>query len=400
MKIRNLNIKRGRRGFTLVEIMVVMTIIAILISILVPAVGYVRETANESKCRANLRSFFLGMTGYADKNVGNKLSSGAWDGLRDGCMDTVGWVADMVNQKVCKPQELLCPTNVHRGTEKYNDYMGTATAGAKEGGPSNLVTGVGYCKTTAPGSWTGTMVADNLLAKGYGTNYMTTWFHSRSAPRVSASTSGVVTYNASTNGKLKGLAGSLGPLTRSMQDNSPVTSNTLPLMGDSNIGDIADRTAEQGIVSTAGVEFIPQGATLAESFSDGPAARGDVSSWQTTAPVTSIYNPTSAIDSIAESEQPPAGSGVAPAVNNAATDLQDYRDFAPAHRGSCNVLFADGSVKSFIDSNGDTFLNPGFDGGSASAKGYTDNLVELPAAEIFSGILLQKFGSPKQTLDP
>lgn len=397
MKIRSLNLRRGRRGFTLVEVMVVMTIIAILISILVPAVGYVRETARGSQCRASLRQYFIGFTGIADKTRDGKLSTGAWDGLRDGCLDTVGWVADLVNAKVCKPQELLCPTNPSLGTEKYNDYMGTGTAGAKEGGPSNLISGVGYCKTLAPGNWTGTNIADALLAKGYGTNHMTTWFMSRTAPRMSASTAGVLTYNAATNGKLKGLAGSLGPLTRRVVDNSPQTANVIPLMGDSNIGDISDRTAEQDIKGTDGTLYIPQGGTLVESFSDGPANRTDVSSWQTTAPTLDVFNPANS-NSIAGQEQPPAGT--APLTGNLANSLQDYRDFGPVHAGAANILFADGSVKTFTDTNGDSFLNPGFEGGAAATKGYTDNLVELQPAEIFSGILLIKYNHPKQNLDP
>ena len=91
--------------------------------------------------------------------------------------------------------------------------------------------------------------------------------------------------------------------------------------------------------------------------------------------------------------------------------LQDYRDFGPVHGsgkgGSCNVLFADGSVKTFVDQNGDGFLNPGFDiitnnpPGTTTdftGTGYSDNLVELPAAQIFSGIFLNKV-SGKDNLD-
>ena len=60
MKIRSLRLRRARRGFTLIEIMVVMTIIAILIAILVPAVGFVRETARGTQCKSSLRQFFIG----------------------------------------------------------------------------------------------------------------------------------------------------------------------------------------------------------------------------------------------------------------------------------------------------------------------------------------------------
>lgn len=394
MKIRSLRIRSARRGFTLVEIMVVMTIIALLIAILVPALGFVREHARGTQCKSSLRQFYLGFAGLADKDSKGRLSTGASDGLRDGCFDTVGWIADLVNAKVCKPQELLCPSNPAKGSEKYNDYIGTATSNVKEGGPTNLVFSVGYCKTLAPGSWTGTDVANHLIAKGYGTNHMTTWFMSRSAPKMQYS-GGSLIYDSAN--KLKGLGGSTGPLTRRTVDTSPVTSNTIPLMGDSNVGDIADRFLEATLTDSNGITYMQQGEPLAESFSDGPSDRATVSSWQVSGTVT-VWTPTAPLTGVVGEEQPPAGT--AAKLNNLATNLQDYRDFGPVHSGSANVLFADGSVKSFQDTNGDTFLNPGFDGGNAGTKGYTDNLVELPAAEIFSGILLQNFRVPKQNLDP
>ena len=65
-----------RDGFTLIELLVVIAIIALLLAILLPALGRVREQTKRVVCSSQLKQQTLGMVCYAEDYEGKVMGVG------------------------------------------------------------------------------------------------------------------------------------------------------------------------------------------------------------------------------------------------------------------------------------------------------------------------------------
>lgn len=398
-----------RKGFTLVEMLVVIAIIGLLIALLMPALSRAREAARSNTCQNNLRQFGIGMFEHANSDPAGRLCTGAWDQRRDGCLFEYGWVADLIKIGAAVPGKMLCPSNQLKSLEKLNDLLGIGTSTIPADGlpdPARLT--AGKCRNTMGSTtepqhtqWVGnggvgtswfTYASNMVVNEGYNTNYASSWFMVRSAPK-GVNDNGVMKTGFG-NYNLKGLGGAVGPLTVQMLESAPVASSTIPLLGDAGPGDINEAVLMANVNEELG---LTAGVRLAESFNDGPSFANNSGA---NASIAIMPIGTPILGAIPKQLPTPNdyvglnGKTEADFAGPAGTlYLQDTRDWMCIHGAGgkkfFNCLMGDGSVKQFYDVNGDGYVNPGFAVNSTiatpAATGYTDAICEVSPSDMYNG---------------
>jgi prepilin-type processing-associated H-X9-DG protein/prepilin-type N-terminal cleavage/methylation domain-containing protein len=370
-KRRRAAVARGARrfgaAFTIVELLVVIAIIGVLVALLTPAIHAARESSRRTECASNLRQFGIGMLARADRNKG-ELCSGAFDWRRDGAVTDVGWVADLVKQGT-PVGNMLCASNPVRGSSVLNDLLAADVSTF-----DNCVNRLGPPPTTEPD---GTIVVNpcrqiieqnlaplsedrrlvvetKVVEKFFNTNYTASWFLVRGGPALDAD-GNFKAKSATCPADPLAVGSTRGPLRLNAIDSTQTPSSTIPLLGDGAMCD----TLKMRVAALD--DHIP----VAQTMTRGPAH---------------VISPTLAAPSFA-SGKPRNGPGGWWEIWDKKT-LQDYRRFAPVHRGGCNILMADGSVHLFEDNNKDGLLNNGFP--ASSQTGFADGEVEAEADVLFS----------------
>lgn len=128
----------GGHGFTLIELLVVIAIIAVLASLLMPAVQGALRSAKVSMCANNMHQVGVGAVAYAADNDGHLPSIGGWVDNASMCyiMVDASWAGGrgLTNLGLLGPGEYVhqqstvfnCPLNESEGFQNSNGVSGHA----------------------------------------------------------------------------------------------------------------------------------------------------------------------------------------------------------------------------------------------------------------------------------
>ncbi len=204
---------RKIRGFTIIELLVVIGIIAVLIAILLPTVQRAMEQARSLRCASNMRQIGLMITMYSTQNNGI-LPLGRYAGVGNGGFGS--WKAFLAQGGFVKSQyeislssegfsriaatnstatrglspRLYCSSFL-TGKGQFETYMYPSAADEINGGPSWLPVGGGTKATSAPWQYRWAKISTfrnssnklMLLENGATNNYdVWSWYRAEAGP--------------------------------------------------------------------------------------------------------------------------------------------------------------------------------------------------------------------------
>lgn len=190
---------RARRGFSLIELLVVASIIAILAGLLLPAIGLAKSASRKLVCASNLRQVGLAILAYASDNNGSfpqndHASCSSWPYIF-GDWGTGAWGghSNFYSEYLPMRRNLyFCPEGLTWQTDPGTDVADGFTYFPGKP-PTQWISDINYCYFAGPneagsnsrggprGVWEGnarsTLIADMMRFGQTDYTLVTTWNH-------------------------------------------------------------------------------------------------------------------------------------------------------------------------------------------------------------------------------
>ena len=124
-------LRSGRRAFTLVELLVVITIVGLLATLLIPSFSRAQQIAHRGVCQTHLHNVAIAMTMYLEDSADRMPVAAAMPSLK---LNDEPAIADVLQPYLSAVDPLQCPADLDRpfwqtegSSYAYNTNLGGRT---------------------------------------------------------------------------------------------------------------------------------------------------------------------------------------------------------------------------------------------------------------------------------